>query len=67
MQIGSDRKATEYLDMLDNDLEGARDIVDTTPYSGHTLTTDTIIKILIGGINRRVDKDGAGYLKQNFV
>ena len=56
-----------YLQSLDNDLKGVRDIVDTTPYLGGELTVDMIIKIVIGGINRRVDKEGASFLKQEFL
>jgi hypothetical protein len=33
-------------------------MVDTTPYTG-SLNTKTLIKILLGGINRRVDRKGA--------
>ncbi|KAI0331305.1 hypothetical protein GY45DRAFT_1345436 [Cubamyces sp. BRFM 1775] len=61
VQIGSHRAATEYLRTLDDELQGeyhVRDIVDTTPYLGGRLNADTIIKILLGGINRRVDKRG---------
>ena len=35
-----------------------RDIVDTTPYLGGQLNAETLIKILLGGINRRVDRKG---------
>ncbi len=31
------------------------------------MTADMIIKILIGAINRRVDREGAGFLKQSFM
>ncbi|KAI0650448.1 hypothetical protein C8Q79DRAFT_386786 [Trametes meyenii] len=61
VQIGSHRAATEYLRTLDDELQAeyhVRDIVDTTPYLGGRLNADTIIKILLGGINRRVDKRG---------
>ncbi|KAI0776169.1 hypothetical protein BD413DRAFT_649630 [Trametes elegans] len=61
VQIGSHRSATEYLRTLDDELQAeyhVRDIVDTTPYIGGRLSADTIIKILLGGINRRVDKRG---------
>ena len=47
---------------LDDDLagnKGVRDIVDTTQYlGGEALNKETIIKILLGGINRKVDKKG---------
>ena len=34
-------------------------MVDTTPYLNAKLTSEMLIKILIGGINRRVDHRGA--------
>ncbi|KAI0722380.1 hypothetical protein C8T65DRAFT_137640 [Cerioporus squamosus] len=57
VQIGNERNATEYLRQLDDDLAatGIRDIVDTTPYIGE-VSSDMIIKILLGGINRREDR-----------
>lgn len=33
--------------------------MDTTPYTGGRLTAEMLTKILIGGINRRVDHRGA--------
>ncbi|OSD04552.1 hypothetical protein PYCCODRAFT_1354384, partial [Trametes coccinea BRFM310] len=63
VQIGNNRSATEYLRTLDDELQNeykVRDIVDTTPYLGGRLSADTIIKILLGGINRRVDRRGGG-------
>ncbi|KAF7297101.1 hypothetical protein MIND_00943000 [Mycena indigotica] len=60
VQIGDDPNATAALSRLDDDLaqeNGIPDIVDTTPYTKlHPITADGIIKCLIGGINRRVDK-----------
>ncbi|TBU41457.1 hypothetical protein BD309DRAFT_898060 [Dichomitus squalens] len=61
VQIGTDRNATQFLRQLDDDiagLQGVRDIVDTTPYLGGHLNAETLIKILLGGINRRVDRKG---------
>ncbi|KAH0840306.1 hypothetical protein J3R83DRAFT_1316 [Lanmaoa asiatica] len=63
VQIGDDVGATEFLKELDDDLSGTygvRDIVDTTPFLGIKLTTEMLIKILLGGINRRVDRRGGG-------
>lgn len=60
VQIGDDPEATAALQELDDELartHGVRDIVDTTPYRG-TVTAETVAKILLGGINRRVDKRG---------
>ena len=34
-------------------------MVDFTPYSGDALDSEVLIKILLGGINRRVDRKGA--------
>lgn len=60
LQIGNDRQATRYLQELDDDLHksGCRDIVDTTPYTGYRLSAQMIAKVLLGGINRRVDNKG---------
>ncbi|KAH9948796.1 hypothetical protein B0H21DRAFT_689433 [Amylocystis lapponica] len=61
VQIGNNPEATAFLNELDNELSqayGIRDMVDTTPYTGGQLTADMIIKILLGGINRRVDRRG---------
>ncbi|KAF9235581.1 hypothetical protein BU15DRAFT_51245 [Melanogaster broomeanus] len=61
VQIGDDQSATEFLRQLDDDLgnsHGVRDMVDTTPYLGIELTAEMLIKILLGGINRRVDRRG---------
>ncbi|KAG9218773.1 hypothetical protein CCMSSC00406_0001113 [Pleurotus cornucopiae] len=63
VQIGQSPKATEFLEELDNGLaatHGIRDIVDTTPFIGGDLTSEVLTKILLGGINRRVDTKGAG-------
>ncbi|KAJ7851141.1 hypothetical protein B0H14DRAFT_2762173 [Mycena olivaceomarginata] len=59
VQIGNDPGATRALQELDDDLakdKNIRDIVDTTPYSMlNPLTSDGLIKVLLGGINRRYD------------
>lgn len=62
VQIGNSKKATAYLRELDDALSSRyaiRDIVDTTPYMNTKITSDMLIKILLGGINRRVDRRGA--------
>lgn len=62
VQVGDDPRATESLRELDDEIAkeyGIRDMVDTTPYSGGPLDCELLIKILLGGINRRVDKKGA--------
>lgn len=61
VQIGNDMRAAQYLDGLDSDvlaLNVKRDIVDSTPFkTGEKLTAEKIIKIMKGGIDRRVDRD----------
>lgn len=64
VQIGDDARAAEALKELDENLSGThgiRDMVDTTPYSPGSSQQDAhgIAKMLLGGINRRVDKKGA--------
>lgn len=58
IQIGNDPTATRFLRSLDDDLRSntnsKRDIVDTTPYQGR-VTTDFLVKALLGGINKRID------------
>jgi hypothetical protein len=57
-QIGNDAQAAEALQDLDDALENRydiRDIVDTVPYQGE-MTADMIVKVLLGGINRRLDR-----------
>jgi len=61
VQIGSDPGAAESLRELDDELaktHHVRDMVDTVPFSaeGSQLGTDTLVKILLGGINRRLDR-----------
>lgn len=61
MQIGNSPEATAFLNELDDGLSqahGVRDMVDTTPYIGGQLSAEVLIKILLGGINRRVDRRG---------
>ncbi|KAG9086033.1 hypothetical protein FRC06_003307, partial [Ceratobasidium sp. 370] len=61
VQIGNDPEARAALEELDDDLSGkygVRDIVDTTPYTQGGLNGETLIKILLGGINKRVDRRG---------
>ncbi|KAG9119166.1 hypothetical protein FRC07_005965 [Ceratobasidium sp. 392] len=66
IQVGDDSRASKALEELDSHLgkkHDVRDIVDTRPYTGSKLTPDLLIAILLGGINKRVDKvtkvDGA--------
>ncbi|KAF7968951.1 hypothetical protein HWV62_28793 [Athelia sp. TMB] len=64
-QIGDEEDATEALRELDDDLEhehGIRDMVDTTPCHPNDpqFTTGTIVKILLGSINKILDSVPAG-------
>jgi len=59
IQIGSDSQARTFLEKLDNDLKekySIRDMVDTEPYTTGELTAARLTKLLLGGINRKVDK-----------
>jgi len=59
IQIGSDSGARAFLEKLDNDLKdkhSIRDIVDTEPFSGGDLTGARLAKLLLGGINRKIDR-----------
>lgn len=65
-QIGSDTKATEALNALDDGLKNGkecpRDIVDTTPCqwdaSGQVkqLTSEAILKVVLGAVDKRIDE-----------
>ncbi|EIW76314.1 hypothetical protein CONPUDRAFT_158340 [Coniophora puteana RWD-64-598 SS2] len=60
VQIGDDLHATQFLKDLDNTLATkytTRDIVDTETYNG-VVTAPKLIKLMLGGINRRVDMKG---------
>ncbi|KAG8883459.1 hypothetical protein FRB97_006587 [Tulasnella sp. 331] len=64
VQIGTDPVAAEALRELDDELastHGIRDMVDTVPFStktgaGGRIGTDLLVKTLLGGINRRQDR-----------
>ena len=64
-QVGRDKAAREHLQSLDDELESAagkvelRDMVDTVPFTddvGARLTGDGILKVVLGGVNRRQDR-----------
>lgn len=60
LQVGDDPAATRALQELDDELadaHGIRDMVDTVPYQGD-FTAELIVKTLLGGINRRLDRRG---------
>nr|KIR46827.1 hypothetical protein I312_03718 [Cryptococcus bacillisporus CA1280] len=59
LQIGNDPEAREALQELDDGLSsehGIRDMVDTVPFNGEEMNAGLIIKTLLGGINRRLDR-----------
>ena len=67
VQIGDDSNAKAYLQELDDDLSkfGIRDIVDTTPYSTNLASDpEILVKILLGGVHRRIDVKGGQVLVQ---
>ena len=64
-QVGSDLKASEHLQMLDDELakisgnDDLRDIVDTVPFTdanGGRLSADGILKVVLGAVTRRLDR-----------
>ncbi|GAA5850569.1 hypothetical protein JCM8547_001916 [Rhodosporidiobolus lusitaniae] len=60
VQIGNYTEAAEHLRSLDDDLRekhGIRDMVDTTLFEGST-DAGYLLKALLGGINRSIDKQG---------
>ncbi|KAG8726064.1 hypothetical protein FRC11_000904 [Ceratobasidium sp. 423] len=59
IQVGDDKSASKALEKLDNNLRenhNVRDIVDTRPFNDKKLTPEVLIAMLLGGINRRVDR-----------
>jgi hypothetical protein len=59
IQIGTDDGARKFLEKLDNDLKEKhtiRDMVDTEPFTNGELTAVRLTKLLLGGINRKIDK-----------
>lgn len=62
-QVGQEVGAAQALQELDDALVerggGIRDMVDTVPWSGKSgngLNADGILKIVLGGVNRRLDR-----------
>jgi hypothetical protein len=64
-QIGNDPRASQQLKDLDDELGSRsgnphmRDIVDTVPYTtsnGGALTSSGILKVVLGAVNRRLDR-----------
>jgi len=63
IQIGNDDQAAEALQRLDDDLKvahGIRDMVDCTSFqaSNGQINAEFLLKALLGGLNRRIDKSG---------
>lgn len=59
VQVGNDLGATAFLRELDEELArvgNTRDMVDTLKSDGTDLEGETLVKALIGGINRRKDR-----------
>lgn len=66
-QVGEEQGAADALRELDDGLVerggGVRDMVDTVPWSGGRgkgLTAEGILKVLLGGVNRRLDRKDVG-------
>ncbi|KAK4504795.1 hypothetical protein PRZ48_002757 [Zasmidium cellare] len=64
-QVGRDEKAKAHLRQLDDELaeiagdDDLRDIVDTVPFTGAEgtqLTGEGILKVVLGAVNRRLDR-----------
>lgn len=64
-QVGRDEEAKRHLKQLDDELaeiagdDELRDIVDTVPFTGAegtNLTGDGILKVVLGAVNRRLDR-----------
>ena len=64
-QVGRNEEAKRHLRQLDDELaeisgnDDLRDIVDTVPFTGEEgtkLTGDGILKVVLGAVNRRLDK-----------
>ena len=58
-QVGNEPEAADDLRDLDDALSGThgvRDMVDTVPYSGSSLTADYLLKVVLGSVNRKLDR-----------
>lgn len=61
-QVGKAEEAKADLERLDDDLSkehDCRDMVDTVPWSGqdgHLLSADGILKVVLGSVNKRLDR-----------
>ena len=68
-QVGRDADARRSLEELDDDLAelagdaDMRDIVDAVPWTGlqgERLTADSILEVVLGAVNRRLDRKERG-------
>jgi hypothetical protein len=65
-QVGQSNAARQYLKYLDDNLcdrngREIRDMVDTVPWTGengNVLNADGILKVVLGAVNRRLDRSG---------
>lgn len=63
-QVGNDESAKQHLKQMDDELSDIaggeiRDMVDTVPFksnSGDALTGEGILKVVLGAVNRRLDR-----------
>ena len=68
LQVGEEEGARVHLETLDDELSqmggGCRDIVDTVPFvpgargRGVGLTAESILKVVLGAVNKRLDRRG---------
>jgi len=69
-QVGRDEDAKRHLTRLDDEMSAlagkrVRDIVDTVPFVGNrggSLTGEGILKVVLGAVNRRLDRKGSAEL-----
>ncbi|OJD18494.1 hypothetical protein AJ78_01483 [Emergomyces pasteurianus Ep9510] len=66
VQVGNDSCARDWLESLDDVLHkeyDIRDIVDTAPWRGAALTSNTILKIMLGGVDKRYDRQSVSKIR----
>jgi len=69
-QVGRDEDAKRHLTRLDDEMSAlagkrVRDLVDTVPFKGSrggSLTGEGILKVVLGAVNRRLDRKGSAEL-----
>jgi hypothetical protein len=68
-QVGNSTSARQYLKYLDDNLcdrngREIRDMVDTVPWTGDggmVLNAEGILKVVLGAVNRRLDRSGVSF------